>query len=109
MECSLSSNEVSFDLDLNDSASLNIPTVPPFPAQPAAAFPTYGSGTRAPLMFRGTISGHQHDDMFFATEQAKFFSEELERDARVTSASHGVPEWVAGHGSVSALNPGTQN
>lgn len=105
LECSLSSN-VSYDFSAG--ASLSMPTGPTFATQPTATFPTYGSGARAPLMFKGTISGLQHDGMFLPTEQATFFSEGLERESGVASA-HGGPEWIAGHGGFSDLNLGTQN
>lgn len=105
LEYSLSSN-VSFDFSAG--APLNMPTGPDFATQPAATFPTYGSGARAPLMFKGTISGPQHDGMFLPPEQVTFFSEGLEREPGVASA-HGGAEWISGHGSFSGLNLGTQN
>jgi hypothetical protein len=104
-ECSLSSN-VSFDFSAG--ASLNMPTGPASATQPTATFPTYGSGARAPLMFKGTISGPQHDGMFLPSEQDIFFSEGLEKKPGVASA-HGGPEWISGHESYSGLNLGTQN
>lgn len=58
-------------------------------------------------MFKGTISGFQHDGIFLPTEQAVFFSEGLEREPG--ASARGGTEWIDGNGTFSGLNPGTQN
>lgn len=71
-----------------------MPTVPSFLAQPTAAFLTYGLGGRTSLMFRGTISGPQHNGMFLSVEQTRSFSEPLERDRHVTSTVQEGSDWI---------------
>lgn len=82
-------------------------TAPSFPAQPITALSTY-AGARAPLMFKGTISGPHHDDMLFTPES--FLPGGIERNLQVTSAVQGgCSEWLPGQESFQAINPGMQN
>lgn len=82
-------------------------TIPSLPAQPITAYSTYGSGARAPLMFKGTISGPHHDDLLFTPES--FLSGGMERNLQVTSAVRGDSEWLADQEGFQTIHPGTQN
>lgn len=98
----LSTQEISFDSN-PDAARSTLTS----PTQFAAANPTYSSGTRAPLMFGGTISGFQHSDMFLESGQDTFLSGGLEEDLQFAGAAHGALEWIAEQDTFQALSSGT--
>jgi hypothetical protein len=80
-------------------------TASAFPIHPAATFPTYGSGARAPLMFKGTMSGSQHSDMVFPSGQMAFFCEDPESTLQIVGSTHSGTQWMGESRDFSVLNP----
>jgi len=91
------------DLSSRQGLPLSVSNAPAFPIHSTTAFPTYGLGARAPLMFKGTLSGH--NDVFLSEPMAFFYENPESTLPRVDPNQVGT-EWMGEESQdFSILNP----